>query len=202
MSEQRGVEADQRTGADRQTGAEQETDPGREADPGQARDSGPERGRDPEGVSRFVERFAGELTESGMQRMAARVFVALLASDTAALTSAELAEQLKISPAAVSGAVRYLTSAGMISREREPGSRRDRYRLHEELWYATFASRDQHIIRWVKLLGEGAQSLGPDTPAGERVTETVEFFQFMHDELLGMLERWRVHRDAKSGPGA
>ncbi|MEV0263077.1 helix-turn-helix domain-containing protein [Streptomyces sp. NPDC050617] len=149
-----------------------------------------------------MERFAGELTEAGMQRMAARVFVALLASDTAALTSAELAEQLKISPAAVSGAVRYLANAGMISREREPGSRRDRYRLHEELWYETFASRDQHIIRWGKLLGEGAQSLGPDTPAGERVTETVEFFQFMHDELLGMLERWRALRDAKFGSGA
>ncbi|MEV0274776.1 MarR family transcriptional regulator [Streptomyces sp. NPDC050610] len=162
---------------------------------------GPDRQRrDPEAVSRFVERFAGELAEAGTQRMAARVFAALLASDTAALTSAELAEQLKISPAAVSGAVRYLTNAGMISREREPGSRRDRYRLHEGLWYETFARRDQLITRWGKLLSEGAQALGPDTPAGERVTETVEFFQFMHGELLGMLDRWREHRDARFGP--
>ncbi|MFH8985971.1 GbsR/MarR family transcriptional regulator [Streptomyces varsoviensis] len=169
---------------------------------GEDRDRDPTPDRDPEAVSRFVERFAGELAEAGMQRMAARVFVALLASDTAALTSAEIAEQLKISPAAVSGAVRYLTNTGMISREREPGSRRDRYRLHEVLWYEIFTRRDQLFLRWGKLLGEGAQTLGPDTPAGERLAETVEFFHFLHDELLGMLGRWRAHREAKFGPGA
>ena len=40
--------------------------------------------------------------------MPARVFSALLATDSGRLTAAELAERLQISPAAVSGAVRYL----------------------------------------------------------------------------------------------
>ena len=57
--------------------------------------------------------------------MPARVFAALLATDSGRLTAAELAELLQISPAAVSGAVRYLTQVGMVHREREPGSRRD-----------------------------------------------------------------------------
>ncbi|NEE30623.1 MarR family transcriptional regulator, partial [Streptomyces sp. SID7982] len=56
-------------------------------------------------VSRFVERFAAQLVQAGMTRMPARVFAALLSSERGALTSAELSEQLKISPAAVSGAV-------------------------------------------------------------------------------------------------
>ncbi|GAA3092083.1 hypothetical protein GCM10020254_41410 [Streptomyces goshikiensis] len=59
--------------------------------------------RNEEAVSRFVERFAAQLTEAGMQRMAARVFAQLLASDGGAMTSAELSEALRISPAAVSG---------------------------------------------------------------------------------------------------
>ena len=55
--------------------------------------------RDPEAVSRFVEHFAAQLVEAGLPRMPARVFAALLASDTGVMTSAELGEQLRVSPA-------------------------------------------------------------------------------------------------------
>ncbi|NML52239.1 MarR family transcriptional regulator [Streptomyces sp. R302] len=148
--------------------------------------------------ARFVERFAAELTEAGIQRMASRVFAALLASESGSLTSAELAEQLRISPAAVSGAVRYLTQVGMVGRERDPGTRRDRYVLHNELWYETFTRRDQILTRWEKVLRDGVEALGPDTAAGTRVAETAEFFDFVQREMHGMLARWRTHRDAQS----
>lgn len=151
-----------------------------------------------EQVSRFVERFAAELTEAGMQRMASRVFAALLASESGSLTSAELSEQLRISPAAVSGAIRYLNQVGMVSREREPGSRRDRYVLHNELWYETFTRRDQILTRWEAILREGAGTLGPDSAAGARVAETAEFFEFLQKEMHRMLDRWREHRATRS----
>ncbi|MFD3466006.1 GbsR/MarR family transcriptional regulator [Streptomyces sp. NPDC058682] len=150
--------------------------------------------RDGDAVSRFVERFAAQLTEAGMQRMAARVFAQLLASDGGAMTSAELGEALRISPAAVSGAVSYLTQVNMVSREREPGSRRDRYVLHNELWYETFTRRDQVLTLWEKTLREGAATLGTDSPAGARVAETAAFFEFMQGEMLGLMDRWRTHK--------
>ncbi|MEU6662472.1 MarR family transcriptional regulator [Streptomyces sp. NPDC046821] len=145
-------------------------------------------------VSRFVERFAAELTEAGMQRMASRVFAALLASEDGALTSAELSERLRISPAAVSGAVRYLSQVSLVSREREPGSRRDRYRVHSDVWYETFTKRDAILARWVKVLRDGVAALGEDTPAGLRVAETAEFMFFLENEMSSLLERWRAHR--------
>ncbi|MFI8324768.1 GbsR/MarR family transcriptional regulator [Streptomyces sp. NPDC085529] len=153
---------------------------------------------DEEAVSRFVERFAAEMTEAGMQRMASRVFAALLASETASLTSAELAEQLRISPAAVSGAVRYLTHVGMVAREREPGTRRERYVLHNEIWYETFTRRDQILTRWEKVLRDGADTLGPDTAAGARTAETADFFAFLQEEMALMLERWKERKAAKA----
>ncbi|WP_329119534.1 GbsR/MarR family transcriptional regulator [Streptomyces sp. NBC_01465] len=149
---------------------------------------------DPEAVGRFVERFASELAEAGMQRMASRVFAALLASKDGAMTSAELALALQISPAAVSGAVRYLSQASMVAREREPGSRRDRYVLHNELWYETFTRRDQLLTRWEKMLREGAETLGPDSAAGARVAETAAFFDFLQHEMHQMMDRWQAHR--------
>lgn len=142
----------------------------------------------------FVERFAAELVEAGMQRMAARVFAALLASEEGALSSAELGERLRISPAAVSGAVRYLAQVGMISREREPGSRRERYRMHTDQWYETFSRRDQVLVRWENTLRAGVEALGPGTPAGQRIAETAAFFEFIHKEMLGMMDRWREHK--------
>ncbi|GHF06013.1 MarR family transcriptional regulator [Streptomyces griseoluteus] len=151
-------------------------------------------GRDPESVSRFVERFAAQLVEAGVPRMPARVFAALLSSDTGTLTSAELGELLRISPAAVSGAVRYLSQVHLVSREREPGSRRERYRVHSDQWYEALTSREAIIKRWEDALREGIASLGPDTPAGRRLTDTLEFFEFIEEDVAGIMERWRRHR--------
>ncbi|MEY9487281.1 GbsR/MarR family transcriptional regulator [Streptomyces calvus] len=155
--------------------------------------------RDPEAVSRFVEHFAAQLVEAGLQRMPARVFAALLASDRGVLTSAELSEALKISPAAVSGAVRYLAQVHMVSREREPGSRRERYRVHGDQWYEALTNRETVIKRWEDALREGVTSLGPDTPAGRRLTETLAFFEFIDREVVAMMERWRAHREERFG---
>ena len=46
------------------------------------------------------------LAEAGIARMPARVFAALLVTESGSLTAAELARQLHVSPAAVSGAAR------------------------------------------------------------------------------------------------
>ncbi|AYL37263.1 MULTISPECIES: GbsR/MarR family transcriptional regulator [Streptomyces] len=157
--------------------------------------------RDPEAVSRFVEHFAAQLVEAGLPRMPARVFAALLASDTGVLTSAELGERLQISPAAVSGAVRYLAQQHMVSREREPGSRRERYRVHGDQWYEALTNREAVIKRWEDALREGVTSLGAATPAGRRLAETLAFFEFVEKEIDTMMDRWRAHREERFGRG-
>nr|BFD83621.1 MarR family transcriptional regulator [Streptomyces sp. Xyl84] len=162
-------------------------------------DGTPETDRDSEAVSKFVESFAAQLVEAGMARMPARVFAALLASDSGTLTSAELGERLRISPAAVSGAVRYLAQVHMVSREREPGSRRERYRVHADQWYEALTSREAVIKRWEHALREGVDSLGPGTPAGRRLAETLAFFEFIDGEIAAMMTRWRTHRERLFG---
>ncbi|MEV7122663.1 GbsR/MarR family transcriptional regulator [Kitasatospora griseola] len=150
--------------------------------------------RDPAEVSEFVERFATVLTDAGFPRMSARVFTALLTADSGRLTSAELGELLRISPAAVSGAVRYLTQVDLVSREREPGTRRDRYRIHDHVWYEATANRDRTLSRFESSLAEGVEALGPDTPAGQRLAESLEFFAFLRVEIQQMMQRWRDRR--------
>jgi predicted transcriptional regulator len=150
--------------------------------------------RDPEAVSRFVERFAAVLSDAGVPRMPARVFAALLATDSGRLTAAELAGQLRASPAAISGAVRYLIPLNLVSREREPGSRRDHYRVHDDVWYESVANRERVMALWESRLREGVAALGPGTPAGRRLGETLAFIEFIQAELPAVLERWRARR--------
>ena len=80
-----------------------------------------------------------------MPRLASRVFAQLLADDDGRMTAAQLTEALQVSPAAVSGAVRYLTQVAMIGKERERGSRRDVYVVHTDAWHDAILSRD-HIL--------------------------------------------------------
>src|SRR5215813_14966003 len=122
--------------------------------------------RDEAAVSRFIERFASVLVEAGIPRMPARVFSALLASDSGRLTAAELSNRLQASPAAVSGGVRYLIGVGMISREGEPGSRRHHYHVPDHVWDEVMLSRDRLLARWTAVLRDGIALVGANTPAG------------------------------------
>ena len=149
------------------------------------------RQRDPEAVALFIARFASALVDPGMAGMPSRVFVALLASDSGRLSSSELAEVLAVSPAAISSAVRYLTQLNPASRERQPGSRRDYYRVHEDAWYEAAIRRDQMLARWKTSAAEGVEALGRNTPAGARIAETVAFFECLQTEMPALLQRWR-----------
>jgi DNA-binding transcriptional regulator GbsR (MarR family) len=145
-------------------------------------------------LSGFIASFAAALVEVGFPRMPARVFVALLATDSGRRTSAELADLLKVSPAAISGAVRYLIQVNLLSRESEPGSRRDLFRVHDDVWYEAITRRDQMLTRLERKLREGIEVLGRDTPAGARMAETLEFFEFLQKELPMLLEKWRARK--------
>jgi DNA-binding transcriptional regulator GbsR (MarR family) len=148
----------------------------------------------------YVERFASVLVAAGIPAMPARVFVALLVTDTGRLTAAELAQVLRVSPAAVSGAVRYLVQLGLVHKERVPGSRRDYYRMPDDVWNDMFKLRDQVMQRWAALVREGVELLGPDTPAGERLAGHAAFFDFVSRELPEVIKRWDEYRASGEVP--
>jgi DNA-binding transcriptional regulator GbsR (MarR family) len=150
--------------------------------------------RDPDAVRRFIERLASVLSEAGFPRMPARVFAGLLASEPGRLNAAELAELLQVSPAAVSGSVRYLSQVGLVSRESEPGSRRVGYRVPDDVWDQVLRLRDQVLGRLVATMREGVEVLDPGSAAGRRLTESIRYFEFVGTELAHLVELWRNPR--------
>src|SRR5919109_473990 len=145
---------------------------------------------------RFVEDFALLLTETGVPRMPARVFACVLADDSGGLTAGELAERLQVSPAAISGAVRWLIQMHLLTRAREPGARRDHYRMGDDQWYEAVVFKTAALRRFEDALADGVERVGPDGPAGRRLRETQEFFAFFREQLPTLLEQWRESRSS------
>ena len=148
----------------------------------------------PDPLAAYIERFASVMTDSGIPRMPARVFAALITRDDGRLTSQELSELLDISPAAVSGAIAYLSQVNLVTRERQPGTRRDRYRVLDEVWQDALIKRDALLVRWENSLAEGVGVVGAGTPAGRRLAESAQMFGFMREQVAEMLERWQARR--------
>ena len=142
----------------------------------------------------YIERFASVLVTAGFPPMPARVFVALLVTGSGRLSAAELAQMLRVSPAAVSGGVRYLIQLGLVHKERVPGSRRDYYRMPGNMWDDLLRMRDQVMSRWTALVREGIDLVGAGTPAGERMAEQAAFLEFATKELGQILGRWQEYR--------
>jgi predicted transcriptional regulator len=157
-------------------------------------------GRDPAAVRQFIERFTALLTQAGFPRTPARIFVALLTSDSSRLTAAELGELLQASPASVSGGARYLIQVGLVAAEGEPGSRRQHYRMPDDVWQDIVRLRDRQFTRWAAELRDGVQVLGAGSAAGSRLADTVRYFEFISGEMASLLARWDEQRGRTAFP--
>ncbi len=147
-------------------------------------------------VLRFVERFALVLRDSGVPPMAARVLAYVLADDADRYTAKELQDALQVSAAGISGAVRWLVQAGLLARDREPGTRSDLFVLDDsDLWSPIFATELDTLGTWERVVAEGVAAVGTDSPGGRRLRESQEFFAFMRAELPRVLQGWHRHRE-------
>ena len=139
----------------------------------------------------FVEQMARMLADWGFPRMAGRVLFVMMGADEPALTAGELAERLGVSPAAISGAVRYLIHINMVVREPVPGSRRDRYRLVDDSFYEVTIAKMTLIKTLADVADAGVTAAGgPDTTAGARLANMRDFYVFTQESLPSILDEW------------
>lgn len=133
----------------------------------------------------FAERFAAMMVDGGLPRMAARVLAQLYTADTPSLTAAELVRSLRVSPASISNAIGYLEQIEMIRREPDPRRRLQHYIIAEDVWVHAWKVSARTNLNWAETATEGADLLGPDTPAGARLTKMAEFFHRLSEDMAG-----------------
>jgi DNA-binding MarR family transcriptional regulator len=150
--------------------------------------------RDPDTLLRYVERFSLVLRDMGMPPMTARVLAYALAEDSDRYTATDLATALRASPAAISGAVRYLVQVRLLTREREPGTRSDLYVLRDDAWTRLLARRLDTLDVMRDLLQDGVAVVGPGTPGGRRLAESAGFMEFLRKGMERLLAEWQEQR--------
>ena len=155
--------------------------------------------RDEAALAEVMEHSAAVLTAAGFPRMPARVLMALTVTETQGLTAAELAEKLDVSPAAISGAVRYLQTLGIIRRLAQTGTRRDRYELPSD-WYALMVRNSPIYGVLADQAEAGLAAVGdPDSPATERLRDMAGFYRFVQGRLPEVMAEWEQVRIARQG---
>ncbi|MEU1971533.1 MarR family transcriptional regulator [Microbacterium sp. NPDC019599] len=141
-----------------------------------------------------AEQAASLLTAAGMARMPSRVMMALVGSPDDGYTAAELADRLGVSPAAVSGAVRYLQSIHMIRRISRPGDRRDRYELSDDAWSDVATGNAPLYTRLADFMDLIADDNDGAPASVARARATADFLRFLATRMPELVEEWRVAR--------
>jgi DNA-binding transcriptional regulator GbsR (MarR family) len=154
-----------------------------------------------EQLARFIERLAANLAAAGVPRLASRVWAALMVSDSGRMTAADLADCLQASSGGISGAVGYLVQVGLIRREREPGTRRDTF-VVDGSWYERTVSSSAFLTAGASVMREGLTVVGENSPAADRLRESLDLIEFLTEETRAMMLRWEERkaslRDARS----
>lgn len=151
--------------------------------------------RDDHALTASLEKSAAVLTAAGFPRMPARVLMALMGAEAGGMTAADLSEKLSVSAAAVSGGVRYLQDIGIVHRLAQSGSRRDRYELPEDAWYAAVANKNPVYESLAQLADAAAAALDdPTSVAASRLTEMAHFYRFFDERMPQLIAEWEELR--------
>src|SRR5579859_3752250 len=179
-----GYQPEQAQRATRQRARRRSTAPAPAVAPAQTRADG----RDPAAVGQFEERFTQALAQMGMPRMICRVLTSLMMADSGSMTSAELVRRLRVSPASISKAIGVLEDLKLVRRERD--GRRERYVVDDDGWYRASLASGYTNAAFAEAALDGAEVLGPDTPAGARLADTGRFLKNFGEDLLCRAEYW------------
>jgi DNA-binding transcriptional regulator GbsR (MarR family) len=148
-------------------------------------------------VARFIREVGADLANQGFPRMPALVLLALMASESGRMTSAELSAELGVSAAAVSGAVKYLQLVGFIRILTERGGRKHLYSIADTPWYTASLRAAPRFHENEARMRAAAKALATRPGARARIEELADFYAFMGERLPALLEEWNALRAAE-----
>jgi DNA-binding transcriptional regulator GbsR (MarR family) len=157
----------------------------------------------PPALSEEELQFADELgffwEDAGGTRMAGRVLGALLLADPPGLSSSELANSLDASSGSISTATRELIRPGIAERVRVTGTRQNYFRATLGTNLTGFLRTRLEITRRSSQIMRRGEALAAakDTTVQRQLEEIREFFEFVAEEQLAILERWEQKQQTR-----
>jgi DNA-binding transcriptional regulator GbsR (MarR family) len=140
----------------------------------------------------FIEEVGVVFEQTGLPRMAGRLFGWLLISEPPYQSPGELAEVLHASKGSISTSVRLLTQMGFIERHVIPGSRHDHFRLSERAIRKLINHGLEQEIKMFQRLAERGLELMKDIPAKRKtwLKEIQGRYTYLEKAFPALLEKY------------
>jgi DNA-binding transcriptional regulator GbsR (MarR family) len=146
--------------------------------------------------SEFIEEVGVGFEQTGMPRMAGRVFGWLLIADPPYQSPAELAEVLKASKGSISTTTRLMVQIGLIERFVIPGVRHDYFRLHKEALQRIIKHGLEDEINMLQRLSEHGLELlkGESSERCKWLEEMYDRYTFLEKEFPALMDRYEKQK--------
>jgi DNA-binding transcriptional regulator GbsR (MarR family) len=140
----------------------------------------------------FIEEVGVGFEQTGMPRMAGRVFGWLLIADPPYQSSAELAKVLQASKGSISTTTRLMVQIGLIERFVIPGVRHDYFRLHQEALQRIIKHGLEDEIKMLKNLAEHGLELlkGESSLRRQWLEKMLDRYTFLDKEFPVLMARY------------
>jgi DNA-binding transcriptional regulator GbsR (MarR family) len=144
----------------------------------------------------LIEEFGVAFEETGLPRMAGRLFGWLIISDPPFQSPSQLAEVLQASKGSISTSVRLLTQMGFIERYVIPGSRHDHFQLSKNAIRKLITHGLEQEIRLFRTLAERGLELIGDIPAKRKawLKEIQNRYAYLEKTFPDLLEKYENER--------
>ncbi|MBN1206549.1 MAG: MarR family transcriptional regulator [Myxococcaceae bacterium] len=149
----------------------------------------------------FIEAIGRHFEDEGIPRIGGRLLGLLILAEKP-LSLGRIAELLKVSPASVSTNVRLFHTRRLIEEISYPGDRRHYYTFSDAAWEHQFQSAMGAVTAAQKIFRGSLARLRPEEHVRcQRMSQAIEFFQFMHGVLESALGSWR-NRSQEPAPAS
>ena len=148
----------------------------------------------------FVENVGLVFDQTGLPRMAGRIFGWLLISDPPHQSTDQLAAALMASKGSISTMTRLLIQNGLIERLSLHGVRHDYFRLRQDAWRHMIRHGLEDEIKMFRQLAEHGLGLPINRPPLSRhwLEEMRDMYSFLEQGFPTLLEQWEnKHRKDK-----
>ena len=145
----------------------------------------------------FVDSMGQLMGGFGLGPMAGRVWAWLLICEPPEQTAADLAESLKASRGAISGAAAFLVAARLIRRMRRRGDRREYFSVPAGSFDSLLRSGTAYYERLVEITASGLAAMADRDPeARVRLEEVHDAVLFINGSYPAALEQYLRDRQA------
>jgi DNA-binding transcriptional regulator GbsR (MarR family) len=145
---------------------------------------------------KFVEEVGIVFEQTGLPRMAGRIFGWLLVADSPHQNAEQIGKALLASKGSISTSTRLLIQHGLIERMSLPGVRHDYFRLKPNALGSMVERGIEDEVKMFRQLTErGLELVNEDNEESRGfLREMHELYMFLEKELPVLRERWFEHR--------